>query len=95
MSNDLISKKEIINLLYETFNKYRISTDKTSSIGGFGQEVFDKIRKLFTAYDVEEVVERLEELTELAYKRMIDTPSYSPFYTRYSARKEFLNIVKD
>lgn len=51
-----------------------------------------------TSYDVDKVVEKLEELTELAYKRMIDTPSYSPCYERYSAqysaRKEFLEIVK-
>lgn len=56
------------------------------------------LRSYQTAYDLDKVVEKLEELTELAYKRMIDTPSYSPCYKRYSAqysvRKEFLEIVK-
>ena len=57
MRNDLISRKELINLLYKTFNKYKISTDKTSTIGGFGQEVFDEVRKLPAAYVIEKDVE--------------------------------------
>lgn len=62
--SDLISRSEVIDLLYKTFDEYRIATDKTSTLGGFGSEVFKRIREMPTAYDVDKVVEELEERKE-------------------------------
>ncbi len=51
-----------------------------------------------TAYDPDKVVEQLEEKTELAYRRYMDCPSYSPCFeryrTQYAERKMCLEIVK-
>ena len=65
--NDLISKSEVLELLYKTFDKYYMSTDKNPSIisksfgtESFGIDVFKEIKKMPTAYDVDKVVERLE-----------------------------------
>ena len=65
--NDLISKSEVLELLYKIFDKYYMSTDKNPSIisksfgtESFGIDVFKEIKKMPTAYDVDKVVERLE-----------------------------------
>lgn len=62
--SDLISRSEVIDLLYKTFDEYRIATDKTSTLGGFGSEVFKRIREMPTAYDIDKVVGELEERTD-------------------------------
>ena len=63
--NDLISKSEVLELLYKIFDEYCMSTDKNTSIliksfGSFGTDVFKKIKEMPTAYSVDKVVERLE-----------------------------------
>lgn len=52
-TNDLISRSKTIDLLYEIFNKYSMATDKTDALGGFGAEVFKKIREMPTDYSIE------------------------------------------
>lgn len=51
-----------------------------------------------TAYDVEMVVECLEEKVELAHKRYVDCPVNSPCYeryrTQYNERRMCLDIVE-
>ena len=51
-----------------------------------------------TAYDLDKVVEQLEEKTELAYRRYMDCPRNSPCYeryqTQYTQRKMCLELVK-
>lgn len=51
-----------------------------------------------TAYDVEKVVECLEEKVELAHKRYVDCPVNSPCYeryrTQYNERRMCLDIVE-
>ena len=60
--NDLIRKSDVLDLLYVIFNKYRMSTDKTHSIcNSFGNEVFEEIRNMPTAYDIDKIVEELED----------------------------------
>ena len=76
--SDLISKSEVLELLYKIFDKYYMSTDKNPSIlsksfgteifgiESFGIDVFKEIKKMPTAYDVDKVVEELyEERTEI------------------------------
>lgn len=71
--NDLISKSEVLELLYKIFDKYYMSTDKNPSIisksfgtESFGIDVFKEIKKMPTAYSVDKVVEELyEERTEI------------------------------
>ena len=65
--NDLISKSEVLELLYKIFDKYYMSTDKNPSIisksfgtESFGIDVFKEIKKMPTAYSVDNVVEELE-----------------------------------
>ena len=65
--NDLISKSEVLELLYKIFDKYYMSTDKNPSIisksfgtESFGIDVFKEIKKMPTAYSVDKVVEELE-----------------------------------
>ena len=71
--SDLISKSEVLELLYKIFDKYYMSTDKNPSIisksfgtESFGIDVFKEIKKMPTAYSVDKVVEELyEERTEI------------------------------
>ena len=59
---DLIRKSDVLDLLYGIFDKYKMSTDKNTSIGkSFGTDVFEEIRNIPTAYSVDKVVEELEE----------------------------------
>ena len=60
--NDLISKSEVLELLYKIFDEYYMSTDKNPSIliKSFGTDVFKKIKEMPTAYSVDKVVEELE-----------------------------------
>ena len=60
--SDFVRKSDVLDLLYGIFNKYRMSTDKTNSIcNSFGNEVFEEIRNMPTAYSVDKVVEELEK----------------------------------
>lgn len=58
----------------------------------------DHINEMQTAYDVEKVVEQLEEKVKLAYRRYMDCPPNSPCFaryrTQYEERKMCLEIVK-
>ena len=72
--NDLISKSEVLELLYKIFDEYYMSTDKNPSIliksfgtdifGSFGTDVFKKIKEMPTAYSVDKVVEEIKTLKE-------------------------------
>ena len=77
--NDLISKSEVLELLYKIFDEYYMSTDKNPSIliksfgtdifGSFGTDVFKKIKEMPTAYSVDKVVEELNKLDVKAITR--------------------------
>ena len=59
--SDLISRSEVLELLYKIFDKYHMSTDKNTSIGkSFGTDVFKEIKEMATAYDIDKVIEELE-----------------------------------
>ena len=59
--SDLIRKSDVLDLLYGIFDKYKMSTDKNTSIGkSFGTDVFEEIRNMPTAYDIGNVVEKLK-----------------------------------
>lgn len=64
--SDLISRSYVIDLLYKTFDEYRIATDKTSTLGGFGSGVFKRVREMPTVYDIDKVVDELKELKAYA-----------------------------
>ena len=60
--SDLISRSDVLDLLYGIFDKYKMSTDKNTSIGkSFGTDVFEEIRNMPTAYSVDKVIEELEK----------------------------------
>ena len=73
--SDLISRSEVLELLYKIFDKYYMSTDKNPSIisksfgtESFGIDVFKEIKKMPTAYDIDKVVEKLKKELSLAKK---------------------------
>ena len=69
--SDLISRSEVLELLYKIFNKYHMSTDKNTSIGkSFGTDVFKEVKEMPTTYDIDKVVEKLEERKAL-YERLV------------------------
>ena len=79
--SDLISRSEVLELLYKIFDKYYMSTDKNPSIisksfgtESFGIDVFKEIKKMPTAYDIDKVVEELEKRKAL-YERLLDYES--------------------
>ena len=60
--SDLISRGDVLDLLYGIFDKYKMSTDKNTSIGkSFGTDVFEEIRNMPTAYSVDNVIKELEK----------------------------------
>ena len=62
--NDLIRKSDVLDLLYRIFDKYKMSTDKNTSIGkSFSTDVFEEIRNMQIAYDIDKVVEELKDWT--------------------------------
>ena len=74
--SDLISRSEVLELLYKIFDKYYMSTDKNPSIisksfgtESFGIDVFKEIKKMPTAYDIDKVVKELNKLDIKAIKR--------------------------
>lgn len=46
--NDLVSKYDVLHLLYTIFEKHSMATDKTDILEGFGKEVFDTIKAMPT-----------------------------------------------
>lgn len=59
--SDFVRKSDVLDLLYGIFDKYKMSTDKNTSIGkSFGTDVFEEIRNMPTAYDIGKVVEEFE-----------------------------------
>ena len=66
--SDYISKSEVLDILYNTFEEYNMTTDKQDKHGGFGAEVFERVKDIPTLDEkeiirnaFERVVERLEE----------------------------------
>ena len=60
--SDFVRKSDVLDLLYGIFDKYKMSTDKNTSIGkSFGTDVFEEIRNMPTAYSSDKVVEEFEE----------------------------------
>ena len=63
--SDLIRKSDVLDLLYRIFDKYKMSTDKNTSIGkSFGTDVFEEIRNMPTAYDIDKIVEELDKASD-------------------------------
>jgi hypothetical protein len=93
MQNDLISRSALIEEL-----KKCTCTDKHDEriIKDF---VVHIVEKQPIAYSVENVLIELEEKTELAYKRYMDSNSYNPatvrYQTQYTERKMCLDIVRN
>ena len=98
MNNDLISRKQVMELIESKFVDGCLEQGDKTLIDGYG--LLDEVFDIPTAYDMDKVLERLEEKTELAYKRYIDcdsstpSPVYIRYATQYKERRECLEIVK-
>ena len=55
--SDYISKSEVLNILYKTFEEYNMTTDKQDKHGGFGAEVFKRVKEQPTL-DEEEIIRK-------------------------------------
>ena len=94
--NDLISRSDVLDLLYGIFDKYKMSTDKNTSIGkSFGTDVFEEIRNMPTAYDIDKVVEEFEENSSRYTKKYV-TPYGNNGYrdTKAISIHKAIKIVK-
>lgn len=59
MDNDLISRKETISVIEQVFKKYNIGF--ANGNGGFADAIPEAIEYIPTAYDINEVLKRLDE----------------------------------
>lgn len=71
----MISKSEVLEILENVFKKYNMTWDKNE---GFAKEVPESIKNIPTAYDVDKVVEQLENFIEDA-KSQGDWSHIKPF----------------
>lgn len=64
--DDLISRQEVIDVLEKTFERYRMawSPNKEEDYGGFASAVPKAINDIPTAYDVDKVVEEIQQRME-------------------------------
>lgn len=87
MSN-LISRSDVLELLYKIFDKYCMSTDKNTSLGKcFGTDVFEEIRNIPAAYDINKVIKEME------YERE-DAPEDEDYWSWACAIDKAIGIVK-
>lgn len=84
--SDLISRKKVIDLMYQVFEKNSMATDKNSPLGGFGAELFKSIKELPTAYDIDKVVEELK-----LHSFEFGTDSIPAHYLRFNEAIEIVN----
>lgn len=98
MSNDLIKRQNAIESIWSIFNNTyndasRFEAEETELARKVLVDVQRVIESQPTAYDVDKVVEQLEEKTEIAYNRYMDcspnTPPsvYARYGTQYNERK--------
>ncbi len=80
--SDLISRSDVIQILKE-FN-----LDETL----FEKDVFDKIRNLPTAYDVDKVIKRLKKLRDCKYLTGITNNAYE--FGACDALNDAIKIIK-
>ena len=99
--SDLISKSEVLELLYKIFDKYYMSTDKNPSIisksfgtESFGIDVFKEIKKMPTAYDIDKVVEELEKRKAL-YERLVGYESKNGTSTEKNQHIKAIDVLND
>lgn len=95
MSNDLIERKEVISVLKEVFKKYNIGFKNGQ--GGFADAVPSAIEAIPTVYDVDKVVERLEDMRlkrEEQLRACADNDIADYFRCKMSAIAETIEIVK-
>lgn len=78
MSNDLISRGEVLSALEKVFGKYNIGFG--GDRGGFAEAVPKAIEAIPTAYDVDKVVERLGEKSISEDKMLYASPDIFGFY---------------
>ena len=63
MNNDLISRKQVIETAERVFAEYRMSYG--GHRGGFAEAVSEAIENIPTAYDVDKVLEQLENCRDI------------------------------
>ena len=96
--SDYISREEVIELLYKTFDEYSMGTDKQDSLGGFGAEVFKRVKAMQTVDEkeiirkaFERVVERLEEME----KKALRVQNYDVSFYATGQMHKAIEIVKE
>ena len=85
MSDDLISRKEALQVLEDVFGEYRMSWGR--EYGGFGAAAQEVIEELPTAFDKEKVIEELRGEIHLT----VHDPMIAG---RYIKKKRAIEIVE-
>ena len=95
--SDYIRKSALIELLYKTFEEYSMATDKQDKLGGFGVEVFKRVKEQPTVDEKEiirkygkQIIEKMKESGFLTYNARTD--DYNEEAELYLA--EAIDIVK-
>lgn len=97
---ELISRSDVLDLLYSIFDKYRMSTDKNTSIGkSFGTDVFEGIKNIPTAFDISRVVSELQKKENEAVLKAPNTsditnPEYQKWMMKSYGFKESIDVIK-
>lgn len=102
MGNELIRKQSVIELIDDLMKSPYANSPQ---FGAECRECMDLVKelcvhRLTTAYDVDKVVKKLEEKTEIAYKKYMNCPPNAPqsvvakYLTQYQERESCLKIVK-
>ena len=55
--SDYIKKQDVLDILYNTFEEYNMATDKQDKLGGFGAEVFKRVKEQPTL-DEKEIIRK-------------------------------------
>ena len=93
--SDFVRKSDVLDLLYGIFDKYKMSTDKNTSIGkSFGTDVFEEIRNMPTAYSVDKVVEELEERKAL-HERLVEYENKNGTVTEKYQHIKAIDVLND
>ena len=62
--SDYIKKQDVLDILYNTFEEYNMATDKQDKLGGFGAEVFKRVKEQPTLDEKEIIRKAFERVVE-------------------------------
>lgn len=94
--SDYISKQDVVDILYNTFEEYNMTTDKQDKHGGFGSEVFKRVKDIPTVDETEIIRKCGEQIVDKLKNLYASTPYPNLFSNgRDYANIRAINLVKE